>query len=140
VAKIGKPQTSKGLAVMCARVAEDKLAKDVLILDLKKIETAPSDFFVLCSCDSVNQMKAVVDAVEMKCVEVGIKRPKVEGFDGSIWMLLDFFDVVVHVMLKEAREYYKLEKLWGDAQFIVLTEDGKPRAYKREEVKTLLQA
>lgn len=135
----GKPRSSKGLATLVARLAEDKLASDVLILNLEGIESSPSDYFVICSCDSEIQVSAVVDNIVDSTRAMKLQRPKVEGEQNREWVLIDFFDVVVHVMKKEIRNFYKLEKLWGDAQFSQVNEEGKPRIMKFEEVKPFLK-
>lgn len=129
--KVGKPKTTKGLATFCARVSLEKIAEDILILDLKKIDTAPSDYFVICTCNSDTQMWALTESIVEKCKEFGIDKPKVEGLAGSYWVLLDFFDVVMHIMLPEARNFYQLEKLWGDAKFYCIDDEGKVKAFKR---------
>lgn len=130
MAKLGKPRTSKGLAVLCARIAEEKLAKDIIIIDFSKVDMAPGDFFVTMACDSDIQVKAVADAIKRTCRKLGLARPRSEGEDALQWVLLDFFDVVVHVMLKKVRSYYKLEKLWGDSKFLMLNEKGNTVVYK----------
>jgi ribosome-associated protein len=135
LSKIGKPRSSKGLAVFCARIAEGKLAHDTIILNLTNIETSPSDFFVLCTCDSDVQMKAVANDILRQCKDTGIDKPGIEGLDGGFWILLDFFDVVMHIMIKDARKFYKLEKLWGDAKFLKLNEEGKPVTLTPAEIK-----
>ena len=132
MSKIGKPKSTKGLAAFCGKVANDKLAKDILILDLTSIDSAPTDYFVICSCDSEVQVKAVTDSVIEKCKELGLEKPRAEGLTASYWVLLDFFDVVMHIMLNEARNFYQLEKLWGDAKFFSVDDDGRPKAYKRK--------
>jgi len=139
LSKYGKPKSSKGLATLCARLAEDKLASDVLILNLEGIEFSPSDYFVICSCDSETQVSAVVDNVVDYTRSLKIQRPRVEGENNREWVLIDFFDVIVHVFKKEMRNFYKLEKLWGDAQFFRITEDGKPKVMKFEDVKPFLK-
>ncbi|ROL58121.1 ribosome silencing factor [Bacteroidetes/Chlorobi group bacterium ChocPot_Mid] len=130
--KKGKPKTTKGLATFCARVCIEKLAENVHILDLRKIDTAPSDYFVICTCNSDTQMWALSESIIEKCRELGIEKPKVEGLAGSYWVLLDFFDVVMHIMLPEARNFYQLEKLWGDAKFYSVDDDGKVKTYSRD--------
>lgn len=127
MAKERKPETSRGLAVFCARIADEKIARDILILNLRKIDTSPTDFFVICTCDTETQMRAVIDSVLKKCGELGITKPRIEGYQSTQWVLIDFFDVVFHVMLSKTREYYNIEKLWGDAQFLKLTENGTAR-------------
>ena len=137
MSKIGKPRTSLGLATLCARVAEDKLSKNTFILELTKIEIAPADYFVICSCDSESQVRAICESISMKCKELGLQPPRTEGLALSRWVLLDFFDVVVHIMLQKIREYYQLEKLWGDAKFYKLTVEGKPEHIKDILIKNI---
>lgn len=120
--KISRPLTSRSLAVFCARIAEEKIAKDTVILNLSKIDVAPANFFVICTCDSENQMKAIAGEIEKRCKDFELPAPKTEGLNACQWVLLDMFDVVVHIMLPETREYYKLERLWGDSQFLKLNE------------------
>jgi len=119
------PKTAKSLSAFLARIADGKLAKDITIMELEKLEGASVDFFVICTCESEPQLKAVTDAVEKGCIEVGLKRPRVEGYGVSQWVLLDFFDVVMHLMMPEPRNFYKLEKLWSDAVFYNLSEKGR---------------
>jgi ribosome-associated protein len=137
LAKTGKPRSSKGLAVLAARLADQKLADNILIMNLTGIDGAPTDYFVICSCDSDVQIRAIVDLIATNCRQLGLKQPRVEGNRGSSWVLLDFFDVVMHIMLPDARQFYKLENLWGDSEFISLNEDGKPKAV-RKKVPSLL--
>lgn len=131
LSKLGKPRTAKGLAVLCARIAEDKIATDIVLMDLTNIESAPTDFFVICTCETDIQAKSLVDKLMRKCKELGVQRPNVEGTETYNWALVDFFDVVLHVMQPEARWYYRLEKLWGDAKFMELNEEGKPVILKK---------
>ena len=106
-------------------------------MDLRKIESAPADFFVVCSGDSDNQIRAITNDIMKKCSEKTLKKPRIEGLDTANWVLLDFFDVVVHIMLKQTRNYYKLEKLWGDSVFIRLNEKAEPRAYNKKNLKNI---
>jgi ribosome-associated protein len=138
LAKISKPRSTKGLAVFCARVAEEKIAGNIIIMNLKKIEFAPSDFFVICSCDSETQVRAVAEEIEDMAKKIGLARPILEGKEAGQWIILDYFDVVVHVMLTRTREFYKIEKLWSDADFYRLGPDGKEKAVKAEELKEIL--
>lgn len=135
--KIGKPRTSKGLATYCARIANEKIASDIIILELEKIESAPADYFVICTCDADVHLNAVANAITQKCRELGLKTPRSEGGNVSDWVLLDFFDVVVHLMLRKTREYYKLERLWGDASFYELSEEDKLIKFDRSKLKNL---
>jgi len=134
LAKIRKPANSKQLATFVAKVCDDKIANDILILDLKELESTPTDFFVICSCDSQTQVAAIVDEIIERARLAGVQKPKSEGMEGKEWALLDFFDVVAHVMLNSSREYYRIEKLWADASFHVLTESGRTRKLTQKEI------
>jgi len=107
----------KELAVQAARAAEDKKGRDVLILDITKISVV-ADYFVLSSGNSSTQVKAIADHVEEKLEEAGIKALRREGIREGHWILLDYGDVVVHIFQQEDRDYYNLERLWGDAQVV----------------------
>jgi ribosome-associated protein len=123
-----KPRSQKGQAVLCARVAQDKLAHDILILDMNEIENAPAAFFVIVTADSDAQVRAVTDAIDMACKSVGMGNARMAGKTSGSWVILDFFDIVVHVMLPVARDFYKLERLWGDANAYTLTPAGAAKA------------
>lgn len=130
--KISKPRSVKGLAVFFARIAEAKLASNIVILNLTKIEMAPAEYFVICTCDSEPQIRALVDEINRMTIAHSMQKSRTEGLD-SPWVLMDFFDVVVHIMMPKSHEFYKLEKLWGDAQFLALGEDSKPIILNNEE-------
>lgn len=125
-----KPRSVKGRAVLCARIAQTKLAHDILILDLSAIESAPSEFFVIVSCDSVAQLRAITEAIDEQCKSLGMGDPRVHGKSSESWVVLDYFDVVVHVMTSEARAFYTLERLWGDAEMYSLTPSGATKAVR----------
>jgi ribosome-associated protein len=108
---------SKQLATIIAELMFNKKAFDVKILDISKLTTM-TDFFVICSADSDTQVKAISDEVDKKLRDDGIKCWHTEGYKSLSWVLLDYVDVVVHVFKKDAREFYNLEKLWGDAEVI----------------------
>ncbi len=91
-----------------------KKGYDVKIIDLQKLATF-ADYFVICSADSDTQVKAIADEIDKKLSDKGIKCWHKEGYIALQWVLLDYVDVVIHVFKKEAREFYNLEKLWGDA-------------------------
>lgn len=112
------------------RVSElifNKKGYDVKILDLRKL-TSIADYFVICSADSDTQVKAIADQVDDELSKNGIKCYHKEGMTALNWVLLDYFDVVVHVFKNDARKYYNLEKLWGDAPSI--TVEDKPATKK----------
>lgn len=105
---------SKKLAQRIANQIFEKKGYDVSILDLTNIASF-ADYFVICSADSDTQVKAISDDVEKKLRDEGIKTWHREGYNSLNWVLLDYVDVVVHVFKKDARLFYNLEKLWGDA-------------------------
>lgn len=97
-----------------AELILSKKGYDIKVLDLKNLASF-ADYFIICSADSDTQVKAISDEVDKVLRKQGIKCFHKEGTDSLNWVLLDYFDVVVHVFKKEAREFYNLEKLWGDA-------------------------
>ena len=99
------------------KAAEDKKAVDLVVLDLRKV-IGFTDFFVICSGTNPRQVRAIADAVIDTLAEDGAKPAHVEGYDRSEWILLDFFDFVVHVFNPETRAFYGLERLWGSAERI----------------------
>jgi ribosome-associated protein len=105
------------LARTAATAAIDKKAKDVLMLDVAPL-TVVTDFFVICSAGSTTQVRAIADGVEEKLKLDGLRPLHVEGYDKSTWILLDYNSVVVHVFLDREREFYNLERLWGDADSV----------------------
>ncbi len=92
----------------------EKKGADVKILDLRNITTI-ADYFVVCSGESDMQVKAIADNVDKKLSEEGIKVWKKEGFKALSWVLIDLSDIVIHVFRNESRQFYNLERLWGDA-------------------------
>ncbi len=105
----------KTLQHQIAELALTKKAKDVIILDLRKL-TSMADYFVVCTGDSEPQVKAIADAIMSGMEELGERAWHAEGLQNLQWILLDYVDVVVHVFHKDVRSFYGLEKLWGDAK------------------------
>lgn len=100
---------------------EEVKGNDIVILDLRTIETAVCDYFVICNGSSNTQVNAIVNSVQ-KIVSKELKdKPwHVEGTDNAEWVLMDYVSIVVHVFQKEIREYYNIEDLWGDAKITTL--------------------
>lgn len=92
----------------------EKKGFDLRIIDLKKV-TNIADYFIICSADSDIQVKAIADHIEEKLKDEGIRLWHKEGYSSLNWVLLDYIDFVIHIFRKEARTFYNLEKLWGDA-------------------------
>lgn len=105
---------SKDLAFSITNLIFNKKGYDVKIMDLRNL-TAIADYFVICSGDSDTQVKAIADEIDKELGDRGIKCWHKEGYNTLNWVLLDYFDVVVHVFRNESRHFYNLEKLWGDA-------------------------
>jgi ribosome-associated protein len=104
--------------LLTRRIAElmfTKKASDVTIIDVRGL-TDMTDFFVLCSADSDKQVKAISDAVRDGLL-LDDERPSFVDDKEMTWIVLDYFNVIVHIFQKERREFYGLEKLWGDAKF-----------------------
>jgi ribosome-associated protein len=113
--------TMDELAKKVALAASDKKAKEILILDIHEL-TPMADYFVICSANSGTQMEAIAKSVRDQMGQLGISCRGVEGVNEARWILLDFGDVVVHVFRPEEREFYHLERLWGDARAIPFEE------------------
>lgn len=105
---------SKIFAEKITNLIFHKKGYDVKILDLRKVASF-ADFFVICSADSDTQVKAIADEIDKALRDEGIKCWHKEGYIALSWVLLDYVDVVVHIFKKETREFYNIEKLWGDA-------------------------
>jgi ribosome-associated protein len=95
---------------------QEKKATDIVSLDMRKIPEAVADFFVICTAGSNTQVRALTDFVEEHVETVAGERPyKHEGMQSMQWVLIDYVNIVVHIMLKEPRGFYKLEEMWSDA-------------------------
>jgi ribosome-associated protein len=95
---------------------QEKKAENIISLDLRKIPEAVSDFFVICEASSTTQVKAIADSIEEQVSRICDELPyKHEGRQSLQWVLIDYVNVVVHVMLPENRRFYKLEDMWSDA-------------------------
>jgi ribosome-associated protein len=106
-----------------ARAAQAKKATDLVALDLRELG-AVCDYFLLCSAASEIQVKAVTENIEEALREEGLRPWHVEGLEGRRWVLLDYVEVVVHVFHARTREYYLLDRLWGDARSVDLGLEG----------------
>ena len=105
---------STDLANQISEIIFTKKGFNVLKVDLRNLVTF-TDYFVICSADSDTQVKAIADQIDKVLSDDGIRCWHREGLKALSWVLLDYVDVVVHIFKKEARDFYNLEKLWGDA-------------------------
>jgi ribosome-associated protein len=133
---------SKQFAEKIANLMFNKKGYDVTILDLRNLASF-ADYFVLCSADSDTQVKAIADEIDKSLSDAGIKCWHKEGYMALSWVLLDYVDVVVHIFKKESREFYNIEKLWGDAPMVEVEDPElkkespktKPKTTRRKSVK-----
>lgn len=105
---------------------QEKKASDIIVLDLRKLRNAVADFFVICSGSSDKQLDAIADSIDAEVYKAFQENPwHIEGKNNKEWMLLDYIDVVAHVFRQDRREFYALERLWGDAEIKHITADAK---------------
>jgi len=106
-----------------ARAAYGKKATEMVALDLRKVSTF-TDYFLICTGQNQRQVRAVAEAIEEALAADGVKPAHVEGYERSEWILLDYFDFIVHVFTPDQRRFYSLERLWGSAERIEVPDLG----------------
>ena len=111
--------TSYEMAIQLAKALDSKKGQDIKVLKTEELTTL-ADYFVLCTATSNTQIKAMSDACEEAMEKQGEQAHHIAGHRGGTWLLMDFSAVVVHVFTDEARKFYDLERLWGDAEEIDL--------------------
>ena len=123
-----KPRGKKltGEIAKAVKAALDKMAMDVVVLDLRHTP-AFTDFFLLCSGQNTRQVHAIADAVEEALRATKVRPNHVEGYDRGEWVLMDFFTFIVHVFTPQTRDFYSLERLWGDAERIDVSDEPPPK-------------
>ena len=118
---------SRKLALLCRELTNNKKAENIVILDVRKISSI-TDFFVIVSGTSEPHLRAIVNEVTDKLREDHHLRPRaVDGTLHAAWQVLDYFDVIVHIMRTDVREHYDLESLWGDAPRVKPRKKVQPR-------------
>lgn len=96
---------------------KEKKGKEIVAIDLEKVDNAICDYFVICHGDSTTQVDALQNAVHRKLKEkLKTGAHHIEGTDNSLWVLMDYYDILVHIFLKEKRSFYNLEELWADGR------------------------
>ena len=106
---------SKKLALLCHKCADDKKAEDIVILDVRELSSV-TDYFVIATGGSEPHLRAIIDEIIDQLREgYGLRPRAVDGTLQAAWIVLDYFDVIVHVMRRDVRQRYDLETLWGDA-------------------------
>jgi ribosome-associated protein len=107
----------RNLIDVVIEAADEKKAYDFTIIDLSNINGRICDYFVICSATSSIQVESIVNNIELKVKKELKQLPySIEGLKNAYWVILDYIDIVVHVMQQQAREYYELEKLWADTE------------------------
>lgn len=102
---------------------QEKKGHQIVTINLSEVENSICEYFIICHGESLTQVGAIVESVEKKLkVEARVRAHHVEGLQNSQWVLLDYFDILVHVFLNEYRSFYKLEELWADGKVKELKE------------------
>ena len=117
--------TPKEMALTAAKALDEKKGGDIAAIEITE-QTTLADYFVLCTATSTTQIKALSDVCEEAMERNGERVHHIEGHRGGTWVLMDFSSVVVHIFMDEARKFYDLERLWGDAQEEDLSQVLKP--------------
>ena len=114
-------------ALLCVRYALDRKAYDLLLMDVGEC-TSLADFFLICTGRSDTQVQAIAQSIEENLRTLGRKPRTVEGLRTGQWVLMDYGDVVVHIFLESARDFYDLERLWARAPLVTLPEPYRSQA------------
>ena len=124
MAKKRKGANSEKLSEVIVKGMQEKKALDIVIMDLRKVKNAVADFFIVCSGNYDKQIDSISDSIDAEVFKALKENPwHIEGKNNKEWMLLDYTDVVAHVFRKDRREFYALERLWGDAEITEIDGD-----------------
>lgn len=114
---ITKSHNSDSICDLIIDAIQDIKGKKITRLDLKELDESPADYFIICEGESHTQVKGISNNIYKRLKEeLGIRPFKMEGEQHANWILIDYFDIVIHVFYKETRTYYDLEDLWSDAK------------------------
>jgi ribosome-associated protein len=117
MAKKKSLRTSKKLSEAIVKGMQEKKALDIVVMDLQEVKNAVADFFVICSGSSDKQLSAIADSVDDEVYKTLKENPwHTEGKHNKEWLLIDYTTVVAHIFKRDKREFFALEKLWGDAE------------------------
>ncbi|HOZ86298.1 MAG TPA: ribosome silencing factor [Bacteroidia bacterium] len=115
--KSSSPKQTSTLLDSVVEGMQERKAKNIVILNLSEIENRVTDYFVICDADSNTHVNSIADSIEDTVLKLtGEKAYHTEGRQNGEWILIDYINIVAHVFLREAREHYNIEGLWGDAQ------------------------
>ena len=118
---------------LIADAAIDKKAENVVSIDLRSLDGAIADWFVVCDASNTTQVAAVSDNIQKKMKEEGHKLLRSQGEENAFWIILDYGNILVHIFLREYREFYRLEDLWADVPRKVYKERRKPSPKTKPE-------
>ena len=124
----------KEKALLVAELAKQKLAEDIVILDMRKMSNI-TDFFVIASASSLKRCQAIAEAIEAGLSEKKESVSNIEGYKEGLWVLIDAYDVVAHIFYRDIRKFYNLEGLWGDAPRIKLLCRKKKKTHSKKTSK-----
>jgi len=112
-----KGTDSEKLCKAIVKGMQEKKGSDIVVMDLREVKNAVADYFVICSGNSDKQLEAISDSVDEEVYKALKEKPwHMEGKNNKEWMILDYINVVTHIFRKDRRQFYALEKLWGDAE------------------------
>jgi ribosome-associated protein len=117
MAKKKKGVDAEKLSDAIVKGMQEKKASDIVVMDLRQVKNAVADFFVICSGSSDKQLEAISDSIDEQVFKIVKEKPwHMEGKNNKEWMILDYISVVSHIFRQDRRQFYALEKLWGDAE------------------------
>jgi len=99
------------------KAIDDKMGDEVVMLDIREVSIL-AEYFIIASANNSNQLKAIAENVQKELAALGLRARSIEGVQSARWILIDFGLIIVHLFCREEREYYRLERLWGDAETI----------------------
>ncbi|MDD2529716.1 MAG: ribosome silencing factor [Bacteroidales bacterium] len=109
-------KSSQMLTDIAIKGIQDKKGKDITIISLKEIEGSLFDYYIVCTGNSPSHIDTITEAIDKEIkLATGINPKRIEGLQNCQWVLLDYFDVIIHVMLQETRDFYRIEQMWKDA-------------------------
>jgi ribosome-associated protein len=116
--------SSEELSQLVVKGMQERKATNIVVMDMRNVKNAFTDYFVVASGTSDTQVEAIAESVDKEVWEATRNHPRsTEGKANREWILVDYYDVIVHVFKKDRREFYKLEELWGDAEFTYIEEE-----------------
>ncbi len=116
-------ESSKRFAIEISKILDNKKASDIVILDVQNLSSI-ADYFIICTGTSTKHATALADELEKKFNKKDVFIRHKEGYDNGKWILLDYFDVVVHIFTEDERKFYDLERIWKDAKYVELDIDS----------------